>query len=142
MYQFRVSFFQRSFSCTSKFWLDNRHLCSYSCIHFCYHAIQYALFLMCHHFSASTFQDRDYVCLFTTLFLIFITRPSTKYMLNKYLLNKLLNGCFWKTWICKMKLSSTTTSKLGSSSTFFNVQKLDICYSLLLSIYLLFTAAR
>lgn len=45
---------------------------------------------MCEQFSASIFQDRNYVCLFTTLSRRLITMPSTKNMLNKYLLNKLM----------------------------------------------------
>lgn len=44
IYQFKIHFFQKIFSCTSKFWLDDPHLCSYSSTNFGYHGSDYVLF--------------------------------------------------------------------------------------------------
>lgn len=99
--------------------------------------------LFCLHLSGQK------LCLFPILPLTLITVPSTKYMFNKYLPNKLMNGgikyvelYLWKAWVYKTELSSTT--KLGSSS--FNFKNVDRnwTYFTLFNTdeHLLFTAAR
>ena len=134
----------------SKFWLGDPHLCSYTSMNFLLIMVFIILYFKCViTFLPPSFRTETMSVSHSTPTLI--TMPSTKYMLNKYLPNKLMNGgikyvelCLWKAWVYKTEFSSTT--KLGSSS--FNFFKMltetghILRYSILMSIYFLLLPGR